>query len=60
MGIDDTVQIGREGKQSIAHATPLDVASCGATTDAARLALNEAVRLFVTSAEELETLEEIC
>jgi len=59
MEIDYTVQIWREGKQFIAHAMPLDVASSGSTPDAARVALNEAVRLFVTSAEELGTLAEI-
>jgi hypothetical protein len=59
MEIDYTVQIWREGKQFIAHAMPLDVASCGVTADAAGLALNEAVKLFVTSAEELGTLNEI-
>ena len=50
MEIDYTVQIWREGKQFIAHAMPLDVASCGPTPDAARMALKEAVKLFVTSA----------
>jgi hypothetical protein len=59
MEIDYTVQIWREGRQFIAHAMPLDVASCGETPEAARLALNEAVRLFVTSAEERGTLDEI-
>jgi hypothetical protein len=59
MEIDYTVQIWREAEQFIAHAMPLDVASCGATPEAARLALNEAARLFVTSAEELGTLDEI-
>jgi predicted RNase H-like HicB family nuclease len=59
MEIDYTVQIWREGRQFIAHAMPLDVASCGETPEAARLALNEAVRLFVSSAEEIGTLAEI-
>jgi predicted RNase H-like HicB family nuclease len=59
MELDSTVQIWREGKQFIAHAMPLDVASCGDTLDAARLALSEAVKLFVTSAEEHGTLDEV-
>jgi predicted RNase H-like HicB family nuclease len=59
MELDYTVQIWREGKHFIAHAMPLDVASCGDTPDTARLALNEAVRLFVTSAEEHGTLDEV-
>jgi predicted RNase H-like HicB family nuclease len=59
MDIDYNVQIWREGKQFIAHAMPLDVASCGETPEAARLALNEAVKLFITSAEEHGTLDEV-
>ncbi len=59
MEIDYTVQIWRDGKQFIAHAMPLDVASCGETPEAARLALNEAVKLFVASAEEHGTLDEV-
>ena len=59
MEIDYTIQIWREGKQFIAHAMPLDVASCGDTPDAARLALNQAVKLFVASAEEHGTLDDV-
>jgi len=59
MEIDYTIQIWREGKQFIAHAMPLDVASCGTSPEAARLALQEAVKLFVSSAEEHGTLDEL-
>jgi hypothetical protein len=60
MEIDYTVQIWREGNQFIAHAMPIDVASSGPTADAARLALKEAVSLFIASAEEIGTLDKIC
>jgi predicted RNase H-like HicB family nuclease len=59
MNIDYTVQIWKEGDQYIAHAMPLDVMSAGATPEAARLALDEAVQLFLTVAKERDTLEEI-
>src|ERR1039458_8457033 len=48
MEIDYTVQIWREGGQFIAHAMPLDVASSGPTQQAARAALDEAVRVRIT------------
>jgi predicted RNase H-like HicB family nuclease len=56
MEIDYTVQIWREGRQYIAHAMPLDVASSGATPQAARTALDEAVNLFLKTAEQHGTL----
>src|SRR5207237_4762472 len=59
MKIDYTVQIWREGKQYIAHAMPLDVASSAETPEAARLAVDEAVRLFLTTAAEHGTVEEV-
>ena len=59
MEIDYTVQIWREGGQFIAHAMPLDVASSGATPQAARAALDEAVKLFIKTAEERGTLAEV-
>ena len=34
MKLDYTVQVWKEGKQYIAHAMPLDVASSGATPEA--------------------------
>ena len=59
MDIDYTVQIWREGSQFIAHAMPLDVASSGATPQAARAALDEAVKLFIKTAEDCGTLTEV-
>lgn len=59
MDVDYTVQIWREGGQYIAHAMPLDVASAGATPEAARAALEEAVKLFLRTAEEHGTLDEV-
>jgi predicted RNase H-like HicB family nuclease len=59
MNIEYTVQIWKEGNQCIAHATPLDVVSSGATPEEARNALKEAVHLFLETAKEIGTLEEI-
>jgi predicted RNase H-like HicB family nuclease len=59
MEIDYTVQIWREGSQFIAHAMPLDMASSGATPQAARTALDEAVKLFIKTAEQHGTLAEV-
>jgi predicted RNase H-like HicB family nuclease len=57
--IDYSVQVWREGKQYIAHAMPLDVASAGETPEGAREAVDEAVRLFLGTAAEHGTLEEV-
>jgi len=59
MQIEFTVQTWREGSQYIAHAMPLDVASAGPTSAAARAALDEAVRLFLATAEDHGTLAEV-
>src|ERR1039458_8103140 len=59
MDIDYTVQIWREGSQFIAHAMPLDVASSGTTPQAARAALDEAVKLFIKTAKQHGTLTEV-
>ncbi|HEX5399021.1 MAG TPA: hypothetical protein VFY06_08240 [Verrucomicrobiae bacterium] len=59
MEIDYTVQIWREGNQFVAHAMPLDVASSGATPEAARAALEEAVKLFIATAQQHGTLSEV-
>ena len=59
MNLEYTVQIWQEGDQFIAHAMPLDVMSSGHTIDAAREALDEAVELFLDTAAEVGTLEEV-
>lgn len=59
MQIEYTVQIWKEGNQFIAHAMPLDVMSAGASPEEARRAVDEAVRLFVLTAKDHGTLEEL-
>jgi len=59
MGIEYTVYIWQEGDQFVAHAMPLNVMSSGKTVDEARKALGEAVHLFLKTAEEIGTLEEV-
>ena len=59
MKIDYTVQVWREASQFIAHAMPLDLASSGPTPEAARHAVDEAVRLFLVAASEHGTLTEV-
>jgi predicted RNase H-like HicB family nuclease len=59
MKIEYTVQIWNEGDQFVAHAMPLDVMSSGKTPDQARKALDEAVHLFLSTAEEMGTIEEL-
>ncbi len=59
MQVDYTVHIWKEEDQFIAHAMPLDVASFGPTPEAARTALDEAVRLFIRTAAQHGTLTEV-
>ncbi len=59
MKLDYTVQIWQEGNQFIAHVMPLDVASSGPTAESARKAVDEAVRLFLTTAAGHGTLDEV-
>ena len=57
--IEYTVQIWKEGDQFVAHAMPLDVMSSGKTPEEARKALDEAVHLFLFTAMDIGTLEEV-
>lgn len=57
--IEYTVHIWKEGNQFVAHAMPLDVMSSGRSPDEARKALDEAVHLFLVTATDVGTLEEI-
>jgi len=57
--IEYTVQIWKEGDQFVAHAMPLDVMSSGKTPDEARKAMDEAVHLFLVTAIDMGTSEEI-
>ncbi len=54
-----TVQVWQEDGQFVGHAMPLDIANCGETAEAARNAVDEAVRLFLATAAEHGTLEEV-
>jgi len=58
MNIEYTVHIWKEGGQYVAHAMPLDVMSSGYTPEEARVALDEAVHLFLVTAADMGTLEE--
>ncbi|MDW7709692.1 MAG: hypothetical protein SCH98_04395 [Deferrisomatales bacterium] len=57
--IEYTVQIWKEWEQFVAHALPLDVMSAGPTVDGARRALAEAVQLFLLTAQDMGTVEQI-
>lgn len=59
MQLDFNVQIWKEGDQYIAHAMPVDVASSGASAEEARQALDEAVLVFLRTAADQGTLDEI-
>jgi predicted RNase H-like HicB family nuclease len=57
--IEYTVHICQEGNQFIAHAMPMDVMSSGLTPESARKALDEAVRVFLLTLEDMGTTEEV-
>lgn len=57
--IEYTLQLWREGDYFIAHAMPLDVMSAGKTEEEARYALEEAVGLFLKTAADMGTLEQV-
>jgi hypothetical protein len=59
MKVGYTMQLRREGKHYIAHALPLDVASSGPTPAKARVALGEAVNLFLETARDEGTLDQV-
>ncbi len=59
MKLDLTVHLWLEEDQYIAHALPLDVMSSGSTPQAAREAVDEAVRCFVKTASDTGTLDQI-
>jgi predicted RNase H-like HicB family nuclease len=59
MNIEYTVQIWSEGEQFVAHAMPLDVMSSAQTPEAARIALDEAVHVFLMTAADQGSLEEL-
>ena len=59
MTIDMNIRIWREGKQYIAQALPLDVSSAGDTPEGARAALLEAVDVFIATARDHGSLNDI-
>jgi predicted RNase H-like HicB family nuclease len=59
MRVEYTMQIWKEGNQYVAHTMPLDVMSAGPSPEAAREALDEAVRLFLLTAQDHGTLQEV-
>jgi predicted RNase H-like HicB family nuclease len=59
LAIEYTTQLWREGNLFVALAMPLDVASCGPSPDEARKALEEAVQLFLESAKDHGTLNQV-
>lgn len=59
LNIEYSAQIWKERNQYIAHAMPLDVMSAGPSQEEARKALDEAVHLFLVTAADIDTLEEI-
>ena len=59
LNIEFTANIWQEGDQFVAHAMPLDVISAGRTPEEARKALDEAVHLFLVTAAEVGTLDQV-
>jgi predicted RNase H-like HicB family nuclease len=57
--ISFTTHIFKEGDVFVAHAPELDVSSCGATPEAARKNIQDAVRGFLQTSQEMGTLREI-
>jgi predicted RNase H-like HicB family nuclease len=51
--------IFKEGDTYVAYVPALDVSSCGATDEEARLNIRDAVRGFLAASEDLGTLDEI-
>ena len=57
--IKHTVQVWKEGDTYVARAVPLDVLSCGQTSEEARKNLTQAVDLFLKTASAHGTLVEV-
>ena len=58
-GLPFTVRLFKEGETYIAHVPELDVSSCGDAAEMAKKNINDAVLLFLESAADMGTLEEI-
>jgi predicted RNase H-like HicB family nuclease len=59
LNIEYSAQIWKERNHYVAHAMPLDVMGAGPGPEEARKALDEAVHLFLVTAAEMGTLDEI-
>lgn len=57
--ISFTAHIFREGDVFVAHVPGLDVSSCGESAEKARCNIQDAVRGFLETSEEMGTLAEI-
>ena len=57
--ISFTVHLFKEGDVFVAHVPELNVSSCADSADVARVNIKEAVALFLQTAEERGTLNEI-
>lgn len=54
-----TVHMFKEGGMYVAHVPELDVSSCGATDEAARKNIRDAVEGFIETSADMGTLPEI-
>ncbi len=59
MKLEIEAEYCREGSQYVARANPLNVLTCGGTREEAEHALEEAVELFLETAQEMGTLEDV-
>ena len=59
IGIEYPVQVWKEGNQYIAHAMGLDAMTAGPSAEEARKALDEAIHLFLITAVDMGTLEDV-
>jgi predicted RNase H-like HicB family nuclease len=59
MKLEIEAEFWREGSQFVARANPLNVVTCGDTREDAEQALEEAVELFLETAREIGTLEDL-
>jgi predicted RNase H-like HicB family nuclease len=59
MRLEIESEFWREGNQYVGRANPFNVVTCGTTGEEAEKALHEAVKLFLETASEMGTLEDI-
>jgi predicted RNase H-like HicB family nuclease len=57
--IQFNTQVWKEGDMYVAYAPQLDVSSCGKTVDEAKKNIKEAVGLFISEAQKMDTLNQI-